>query len=154
MVVMHRSLVAPPFALLLVSCVSRDPAAPQVQSSTSSSAVLEAHSRASGDTDGQGSGPIAPRTKERRWNVYKGETHHLQVSDVPGVILDQNAPPPPNWKPPRHPFLSAVCRNGPVECSQIGRGLRESTSLEGFLAWLTQHGFRVVPLGETESRIF
>jgi hypothetical protein len=88
---------------------------------------------------------------ERTWVVYAGETKILDISDVPGTILDTTAPPPPpsaSWQPPRHPFLAATCGGDALACSRAGTLLRESLSLDEFLAKLRAEGWCVEQVGE------
>jgi hypothetical protein len=87
---------------------------------------------------------------ERTWVVYAGETKLLDISDVPGMILDTTAPPPPpsaGWQPPRHPFLTATCGGDALACSRAGTLLRESVSLDEFLAKLRAEGWCVEQVG-------
>jgi hypothetical protein len=84
-------------------------------------------------------------TPERRWRVYDGQTLVLQVSDVPGAIVDTVAPPPPGLKPTYHPFLSASAYSAP-HGNRLQALLQESTSVDDYLERLRQAGFRVEPI--------
>jgi hypothetical protein len=83
-------------------------------------------------------------TPERRWRVYDGPTLILEVSDVPGAIVDTVAPPPPGLKPTYHAFLSASAYSAP-HGGRLNTLLKESSGLDDFLERLRAAGFRVEP---------
>lgn len=93
---------------------------------------------------------VAP---ERRWQVFSGDLRFLDISSIPGFVIDTNAPPPPpnRPRPPRHPFLSASCGGDVMLCVRAGELLRASTSLDEFLAKLAAEGWRVVKIQPESS---
>jgi hypothetical protein len=84
-------------------------------------------------------------TPRRRWRVFDGDKKILEVSDVPGAIVDTSAPPPPGLKPTYHPFLSATAYSAP-HGDKLQRLLQESSGVDDYLERLRSAGFRVEPL--------
>ena len=79
--------------------------------------------------------------KPATYMVFKGETPVLQVVDKPGIVLS-TALPPPGWKPPKHPFLTASASK-PSEEHRLKQILDASTSTADFLRKLEEAGYRV-----------
>ena len=73
--------------------------------------------------------------------VFKGETPVLRIIDQPGPLAS-TALPPPGFKPPEHPFLSASAL-APFEENELRRILDASGSTAEFLRNLEQAGYRI-----------
>jgi hypothetical protein len=84
-------------------------------------------------------------TPQRRWKVYDGEQLVLEVSDVPGPIVDVTAPPPPGAKPTFHPFLSASAYSA-WHGDRLHALLKESAGVDDFLERLRKAELRVEPV--------
>lgn len=81
----------------------------------------------------------------RRFEITRGQTR-LAIVDQPGVLIDDNAPPPPpGTGPSSHPFLSGSCGGDPVGCSEARALLEASHSTDEFIAKLAGAGFAVGP---------
>ncbi|MBI5490931.1 MAG: hypothetical protein HY905_26600 [Deltaproteobacteria bacterium] len=95
----------------------------------------------------EGAQAAASPAPERHWRVFDGDNPLLEISNVPGVLMDTSAPPPPPGSTPSmHPFLSAACGGDPLACSRAGDLLRASSSLDEFLDSLRNNGYRVEEL--------
>jgi hypothetical protein len=88
-------------------------------------------------------GSSAPTGK--RFEVYRGDTLELDVTDTPGPLVSTSAPPPvpgaPSPKP--HPFLSASAHVAADE-GALRALLDQSHSTAEFLEKLRAAGYRVV----------
>lgn len=88
---------------------------------------------------------VKPTTPVRRWKVYDGEELILEISDLPGPVVDVSAPPPPGARPSFHPFLSASAYSA-WHGDRLHTLLKEASSLDDFLDRLRQEKLRVEPV--------
>lgn len=77
----------------------------------------------------------------KRYEVHKNASLVLSFSAEPGVLMS-TAARPPGFKPPAHPWVNAQSHDARQE-EQIARLLRESGSIEAFIAALEREGFEV-----------
>lgn len=78
------------------------------------------------------------------WKVYDGSDLILQIWDTPGP-LRSTAAPPPSYKPPTHPFLSASAYSAGHE-DKLRQLLLASSSVEDYLTRLRGAGFTIEPI--------
>jgi hypothetical protein len=84
----------------------------------------------------------APRPAEV-FVATKGATR-LRVVNTPGMLVDENAaPPPPGQTPEPHAFLSGSCGGDPLGCSEAQQLLASATSTSDFLERLRSAGYDV-----------
>lgn len=69
----------------------------------------------------------------------------VQLTDVPGALVDGNAPPPPPGAPaPAHAALTASCDGDALACSEAGTIVRGAESYDAALEGLRGVGFTIV----------
>jgi hypothetical protein len=82
-------------------------------------------------------------TLPRRYIVYRGSQKVLEITDAPGPLISQPAPPPAAGKAAAsHPFLSATAYV-PEEETRLRDALNQSRSLPEYLHALRAMGFKV-----------
>lgn len=83
------------------------------------------------------------RMDSARYEVWHGDDLALLITDEPGVIVSELAPPPPpGTELERHPFLSLTARLAEEE-GDLRDLLDESASTGEFLDRLRAAGYRV-----------
>ena len=77
------------------------------------------------------------------WDVYKGNTLVLSVTDGPGTLVS-TALREPGTASPAHPFLGATARDAGTE-DALKRLLDEAKDTQDFLSRLKRAGYSVKP---------
>lgn len=77
----------------------------------------------------------------KRYEVHKNASLVLTFSAEPGVLMS-TAPRPAGFTPPAHPWLNAQSHDGRQE-DLIAKLVRQSKSVEDFIAALEREGFEV-----------